>query len=206
MRQITEIKKVGKGDRYHLFVDNEFFGTFEAEILAKNYLKTNCFYDDEFLEKIKIENGDYACFNRALSLLEKTMKTEKMLFDYLKEKRYPEECIIRAIKKVKEYGYINDEQFCESYINSYCKLKSKRKLKYDLINKGVNEELINKKLEEIINDDDELENCYNLAKKYMKNKSFDIKTKRKFFNHLIIKGFDYSIITKAWEGIANDRN
>lgn len=33
--QITEIKKVGKGFRYHVYVDENFVGTFEAEVLAK---------------------------------------------------------------------------------------------------------------------------------------------------------------------------
>ena len=32
MKEITEIKKIGKGLRYDVFVDEQFLGTFEAEI------------------------------------------------------------------------------------------------------------------------------------------------------------------------------
>ena len=107
--QITEIKKVGKGFIYNVYVDENYIGTFEAEILAKYKWKTGQEISQEEIDKVKIVNGDLAFFDRALGVLEKSMKTEKMLKDYLKEKGYPEECIDRAIDKLKDYGYINDE-------------------------------------------------------------------------------------------------
>ena len=206
MKEITEIKKIGRGDRYHIFLDGEYFGTFEAEILAKASVKTGHSYDEDFFEKLKIENGNYACFNRGLGLLEKTMKTEKMLKDYLRKKGYPKECIERATEKLKSYGYINDEVFAETFISSYKNVKSKRKLLYDLMSKGVDKELIEEKLNEMTNEEDEKEKCVILAEKYMKNKELDIKTKQKLFNHLAGKGFDYSSISYAWEKIESDRN
>ena len=206
MKEITEIKKIGRGDRYHIFLDGEYFGTFEAEILAKASVKTGQSYDEDFYEKLKIENGNYACFNRGLGLLEKTMKTEKMLKDYLRKKGYPKECIERATEKLKSYGYINDEVFAETFISSYKNVKSKRKLLYDLMSKGVDKELIEEKLNEMTNEEDEKEKCVILAEKYMKNKELDIKTKQKLFNHLAGKGFDYSSISYAWEKIESDRN
>lgn len=206
MKEITEIKKIGKGLRYYLYLDDQFFGIYEAEILARHCLKTGQKYDYDFFEKLKIENGDYACFNRGLTLLEKSMKSEKMLKDFLKDKGYPKPCIDKAIDKLKEYGYINDESFCESYISSYKKTKSKKKLKYDLLSKGINEQIILSKLEDIIDDDCEHENLLNLAYKYMKNKEFDIKNKQKFYNHFVGKGYDYGQILKVWEEIQNDRD
>lgn len=206
MKEITEIKKIGKGERYYLYLDNEFFGVYEAEILARYSLKTGETYDEDFFEKLKIENGDYACFNRGLSILGKSMKTEKMLRDYLIEKGYPKQCIDKAIEKLIEYGYINDEQFCESYINSYSTSKSKRKLKYELLTKGVNEEIIEEKLESLIDEENEFEICLNLALKYLKNKEMDLKTKQKLYNHLASKGFEYSLMSRVWEELQNDRN
>ncbi len=206
MKTITEIKKIGKGFRYNLYLDNEFFGVYEAEILARHCLKTGQSFDDEFFETLKIENGDYACFNRGLSLLEKSMKSEKMLRDYLLEKGYPKRCIDKACEKLKEYGYIDDEAFCENFINSYSNIKSKRKLKYDLLSKGIKENIINEKMQNLIDDNQEKENLLNLAQKYMKNREFDIKNKQKFYNHFAGKGYDYGLISNVWEAIQNDRN
>jgi len=199
LKTITEIKKIGKGERYYLYLDDEFFGIYEAEILARYCLKTGQSYDEEFFDNLKTENGNYACFNRGLAVLEKSMKTEKMLKDYLYSKGYTKECVDYGVKKIKEYGYINDESFCENYISSYLNSKSKRKMKYDLLSKGVNENIINAALEKLIDDDAERENCLKIAQKYMKNREFDIKTKQKFYNHLAGKGFSFDDIAHAWE-------
>ena len=205
MKTITEIKKIGKGLRYNLYLDDQFFGVYEAEILARHCLKTGQSFDDQFFEDLKIENGDYACFNRGLSLLEKSMKSEKMLKDYLREKGYPKACIEKAVDKLSEYGYIDDQAFCENYINSYSSSKSKRKLKYDLLSKGIKEDIIDEKLENLLNEDLERGKLQLLAEKYMKNKEFDLKNKQKFYNHFAGKGYDYGMIANAWEEL-NGRN
>lgn len=197
MKEITEIKKIGKGDRYKLYLDEEFVGVYEAEILARHCLKTGEKYDENFFKELEIENGDYACFNRGLSALEKSMKSEKMLKTYLKEKGYPTICINRAIEKLKEYGYVDDEAYVENFISTYIQSKSKRKIKYDLMGKGIKENLIEEKLADI-DDEDEREKCLKYAQKYMKNKEFDLKTKQKLYNHLLGKGYDYDCISYSW--------
>lgn len=206
MKTITEIKKIGRGERYKLFLDEEFVGVYEAEILARYCLKCGQSFDNEFFEKIAIENGDYACFNRGLNAIEKSMKTRKMLRDYLREKGYPKQCIDRACDKLIEYGYINDESFCENFILSYKNQKSRRKIKYDLLSKGVNEEIIDAKLGEMIDDEGEEEKCLRLAKKYLNGKAFDIKTKQKFYNHMAGKGYEFGLISKAWEEMTHGRD
>lgn len=205
MKEITEIKKVGKGDRYKLYLDGEYVGVYEAEILARHSLKTGEIYEEEFFKALEIENGDYACFNRGLGALEKSMKSERMLKTYLKEKGYPLLCINKAIEKLKEYGYIDDEAFVENFISTYSSSKSKRKIKYDLLSKGIKEEIIERHLKSI-DDEDEREKCVKFALKYMKNREFDLKTKQKLFNHLAGKGFDYDDISHSWEAIKNGRD
>lgn len=205
MKRITEIRKIGKGQRYYLYLDDEFFGVFESEILARYCLKSGDEKDDEFFESLKIENGNYACFNRGLGVLEKSMKTEKMLRDYLCEKGYPKSCIDYGVQKIKEYGYINDESYCENYISSYSNSKSKRKMKYDLLGKGVNENIIDKVLENLLKDEDERENCLKFGEKFMKNRNFDLKNKQKFYSHLAGKGFNFDDISYSWNEIEEKR-
>lgn len=202
---VTEIRKIGKGNRYYLYVDDNLFGIIEAEILARHHMKQGLDIGEKELEKIKIENGDYACFNRGLAVLAKSMKSEKMLRDFLKGKGYPLQCIDRAIDKLKEYGYIDDESFCENYIATYSSSKSKRKIKYELLSKGVDEQIIEEKLA-TFEDEEEEAVCRRLAEKYLRNKEFDLKTKQKYFNSMLGKGFDYTLILKMWEEITNDRD
>lgn len=206
MKTITQLKKIGRGERYYLYLDDEFFGVFETEILARYCLKCGQNLDDEFFENLKIENGNYACFNRSLGVLEKSMKSEKMLRDYLREKGYPNPCIEKAMEKLKEYGYINDESFAENFINSYSQSKSKRKLKFDLLGKGIKESIIDQKLQSIVDEEDEKELAFRIGQKYLANRDLDLKTKEKFYNHMAGKGFDYSLIGWVWEELEHGRN
>ncbi len=205
MKTITEIQKIGKGARYRLYLNGEFYGIFEAEILAKHCLKSGESFEDDFFEDLKIENGDFTCFDKGLSILEKGAKSEKMLRDYLKGKGYPKECIQRACEKLKSYGYIDDQAFCENYISIYKDIRSRRKLKLELLGKGIGEDLVEDMLEDGL-DDDESEKCLNFAIKFMKNREKDIKNKQKMFNHLASKGFEYSDIANAWRKIVDDRD
>ncbi len=204
--EITEIKKIGKGNRYHLYSDSGYIGIFEAEILAKYKLKTGQDIDKESLEKIKIENGDLASFDRALSYLEKGMKTEKGIRDYLLSKTFPEECVERAIEKLTEYGYINDRTYAENYVRSYSKTKGRKKLKYELLSKGVDGEIIEEVLSENLNDDEEKETCLALTKKYLKNRELDIKLKQKLYSHLVSKGFGFDVVSSVVREVENGGN
>ena len=203
--KITEIKIIGRGDRYKVFIDDKFDGIFEAEFLAKSKLRVGQELTEEGLTALKIQNGDLACFERSLSVLEKSMKSEKMLKDYLLGKDYPEECIERAIEKLKDYGYINDEAFAENFIRTYSSSKGRKKLKYDLLGKGIDSEIIEDKLQ-LLSDEEQDETCLKFALKYMKNKELDQKTKQKLYNHLLSKGFDYGTISRAIAEVQNDRN
>ena len=203
--KITEIKKIGTGQSNYRYVDDECLGIMEAEVLARHNLKTVQQLDKQFFDDLIVENGDYACFNRSLSLLAKVMKTEKQLREYLSEKKYPKSCIDKAVDKLKDYGYINDQAFCENYVNLSGESKSKRKIKFELLQKGVKNELIDQVLEKL-SDENERQVCLKFAQKFMKNREIDVNTKQKFYNHLASKGFNFSDISQAWEEVVNDRN
>ncbi len=195
--QITEIKKIGKGERYSIFIDDIFNGTLEAEILVKEKLKTGDEISEERLKQIKLDNGKLAAFSRAISYIEKGLHTEKQLRAYLKEKGFLPESIDEAIEKLLEYGYIDDALYAESFINSYKHKKGKIKLKFELRTKGVSPEIIDEKLEELLQDDETEESARNLLQKYLKNKTFDAKTKQKAYAHLMSKGFESDVVSRV---------
>ena len=73
------------------------------------------------------------------------------------------------------------------------------------LSKGLKEDIIDEKLENLLDEDSEREKLFLLAEKYMKNKEFDLKNKQKFYNHFAGKGYDYGMISNAWEEL-NGRN
>ncbi len=195
--QITEIKKIGRGDRYYLTVDEVSRFVVEAEILAKYKLKTDEEIDGNFLNKILLENGELACFDRALTYLEKNIKTEKGIREYLKQKGFLDESVGNAIEKLKEYGYIDDSIYAENYIRTYGNKKGRKLLRFELSLKGLDKVIIEEKLEELLEADDEYEACKALCIKYIKNKTLDSKLKQKAYAHLTTKGFSSDIISRV---------
>lgn len=195
--QITEIAKVGKGLRYRLFIDENFEGVFEAEVLARYNLKTGQEIDEDFLQALKIENGDLACFDRSLGLLEHGMKSQKQVVDYLKGKGYPIACIDKAIAKLSEYGYINDLAYACEYVKLYSQKDGKKKIEYALKSKGVDDEVITEAFERNLTQDLQDETCLKLAQKKAKNLELDAKGKQKLFSYLAGRGFDFETIKRA---------
>ena len=202
---ITEIAKIGKGFRFKVFVDGDFVGELEAEILAKYKLKTGDEIDKDYLDKILHDNADLACFDRALSVLEKSAKTKKMMADFLKEKKYPVDSIEKAIAKLQDYGYINDGAFAENYIKSYSQQKGKFRLKQELLAKGIDDDIIQEKLSDLSEEEME-ESCRQLAQKFAKSRRQDEKLSEKLFRHLLGKGYSYSMVAKVVGEVKNDRD
>ncbi len=197
--KITQIKKIGKGQRFSLFLDDEFVCSLESEIIVKNHLALGLDIDENQLEKIKKQNSDLTCFEKSLSIIERSLKSEKNLRKALVERGYFKESIDKAVAKLKEYGYIDDEIFCECFIRSNQFSKGKKRIKFELLQKGISQDIIENKIEEMIIEENEEENCFVLLKKYLKNRIFDAKTKQKAYNHLLTKGFSYNTIKKSFD-------
>ena len=193
---ITQIKKIGRGDRYSIYCDDVFFMQIETEILVKNKLKTGQEISEEQAQNLKLQNGDFASFDKALSYIERGIKTEKNIRDYLKKKGYLEESVNKAVDKLLEYGYINDEVYAENYISTYSQTKGKQKLKFDLLSKGVDKSIIDQKLEKLLDEEGQFESAKTLALKFLKNKIRDEKTYQKLCGHLVSKGFSFDVVSK----------
>lgn len=200
---VTEIKKIGSGKRYKVFIDNENIGVFQDEILAKYQLKTGQEIDEEFLKDLKNSNSKVSSFDDAVSYLEKFSKTKRGIIDYLKKKGYDKDTIEKTCEKLDEYGFINDRLYAENYIKTFITKKSKKAIKFDLKNKGVNEHIIDKLLSEI-DEDEEKKTVLMLAKKYTKNKEIDQKIKQKCKNYLFSKGFSYDLCNYAVESLGGE--
>lgn len=203
--QITELKKIGKGLRYSLKVDDKFEGVFESEILAKYNLKTGQEIDQDFLDSLKNENGNFACFDRALNLLEHGAKTQKQVYDYLKGKGYPQDCITKAMQKLEDYGYLDDQAYANEYVKLYGQKDGEKKIRFALKSKGVNDEQISNAIENFLDNDVQIQTCYNLATKKTKNMELDAKNKQKLFAYLAGRGFSFDIIKSAINKMESER-
>lgn len=188
---ITEFKKIGKTNRYKIFVDSEFFAVLIDETIVKNELKINVEYDLDYLNKIVFEGQKKVALDSAISIISKFSKTEKEMRKYLKDKGFLKNAIDFAVEKLKEYKYIDDNNYAKNFIAIKQNLKGKKAIFFELKMKGVDENIIKKNLESVENQDEIL---LALAQKFVKNKQNDEKLKEKLFRHLVAKGFGFEEI------------
>ena len=192
---ITEISNQKHKNRVNIFVDDEFKSGLDVETAVKFCLKVGKEINDVELNNIIIESETNSAFNVALRFLSLTPKSAYEVKQKLIKKGYSDVVISKAIEKLEEYKYIDDEEYSRLYLSS-CKNRSKREIENKLRQKGISKEIINILLEDV-DDDQEENNAFIYAQKYLKNKQLDEKNKRHLITNLIRKGYSYDIAVKV---------
>ena len=184
--------------RCNIEVDGRFFCGMELETVMRNRLKAGLSVTGEELSAMQLESEKTTAFDKALSYLSVSMKTEKQMRDYLKKKGYLEGVIDHVVAKLKEYGYIDDALYSASYSSSVSKRKGKRLIAAELKRKGVGDDAIESALSSI---ESETESAENVLKKYLRGKTLDKPTLQKAYRYLIGKGFDFDTAKSALKSL-----
>lgn len=211
MKKITKISIQQNGERYNLFLDEEFFCGITEDTLVKLKLKKGMEVDEEALEEIVKEENNNKCFNYAVFLLGKRNYFEKVLVEKLKAKEYEDEAIHFALEKLYGYGYLNDTRLTEAFVKDKKRFSKKgpRYIANALKFKGVDGDVIKQAIEDHYQDDEAFENCKSLLEKkieYYKRKSADHYTlKGKLYAFLAQRGYSSDVIKKAVEEVIREQ-
>lgn len=197
-------EKQKKGERYNLYIDGDFFSGVEPDVLVKYSLKNFMEIEREKIEEMVLESETFYAFNKALNYLSKSMKTENEIREYLLKKGINKQATENAILKLIEYKYIDYEIYAKNYVDFYKEKFGKLKLKQNLQNKKIDEEIISKFLD--YSEDDGLENVVKLIEKQIKNKELDIKLKQKVIRNLMSKGYSFEIIKKGFKKVGSNED
>ena len=194
-----EVQKRNK-ERVNIYIDNEYSFSLSTELIYKEGLKTNENIDLEKIKSIAKEDDYIKCKNAALKIVEKSYKSEKELKDKLLLKGYDNLTIDKTLNFLKEYNFLSDTNYVKMYVKDRSRLQGKKKIKYDLIKKWINDNLIEEEISNI-DEDEEREVAYNMAlKKYnvlSKRESDKYKLSQKLYRFLLSKGYDYDIVSYA---------
>lgn len=189
MKQITAIKEQSKNKkRVSVYLDGEFYCGLDLVTALKYRLKVGEFIDENRLVEIQYNAEMQACFDKALTYISSSVKTEKQIKDKLLRLGYLDEIIEKTLEKLKDYGYVDDGDYARRYTATYKGVKGKKLIKLELRKKGVLEKDVDSALNQIESQQDA---CNRLADKYLKNKENDQKNLLKCYKYLLSKGFDY---------------
>lgn len=205
MKKITKIEYQKKNkNRVNIYLDESFSFGIDLNIMIKYSLTKNMELSDEFIEDILKSEEEINVYNYGLTVLSRSLKSEKQLKAKMLDKGYDNELIERVIEKLKSQRYIDDVYYCEALVNTRINGSKygKRRIVQELYEKGIDRETTDNKLNEI-SDEEEFERAYELAMKKMKSiKDEDtLKKSSKLSNFLIYRGFDYETVKKVVERI-----
>lgn len=126
---------------------------------------------------------------KALHILTRMDKTEADLQAGLKRAGFSDEAVEEAVSYVKSFGYIDDQKYAEKYVSYNKDRKSRQKIKFELINKGISKEYIANAFEKC-EEFDELEVLRKAVhKKWKGEEKPDEKSLHRLFASLARQGF-----------------
>ncbi|MGG7212229.1 recombination regulator RecX [Clostridium nigeriense] len=210
MNIITKIESQKRNkDRANIYIDNDYAFSLSCELVYKEGLKVNEKVDIEKIKDIANKDNYLKCKNTALRIVEKAYKSEKELKDKLILKGYDNESIYKTMNFLKEYNFLSDNNYAKMYVKDKSRIQGKKKIKFDLIKKGITDNIIEEEISNI-DREGEREGAYNLAiKKYntiAKREDDKFKLSQKLYRFLLSKGYDYDTVSYVVKKITNMNN
>ncbi len=198
---ITSIEEQKKKGRYNIFLDGVYAFGLYRETIYHFGLRTKDELDEN--KAAELISYDEINFGKkvAYRFLNFKPRSEKEVRGKLKSHKLSDESIEKIIESLKEFKFINDEQYAKMYIESKVSLKpeGRRSLKIRLAQKGIGKETSEKTVDENYTDETEFQKARELAIKYQKKvkAKTPIEKKQKCYKHLLSKGFSYDLINRV---------
>lgn len=198
--QVTGIEELSKS-RCKVFLDEQFaFALYKGELRLYHVCEGQELAEEDYAA-IMGEVLPKRAKLRTMNLLAKKQYTVKQLRDKLQAGGYPQEIIEIAMDYVAQYHYTDDLRYAVDYMNTYESTKSRRRMEQELLQKGIDREILEKawrEWEEKGGSQDEASMIRRLLEKRGYDpQCADIKEKQRMYGFLLRRGFASEQIRRA---------
>lgn len=187
----------GRGNKIHLLIDAEYVITTDVDFWYAHYIADDTELSEEeweaFCEKITVRKA----FNKALDLLSRRDHGKIELSKKLR-RTFDEEITNKAVERMSELGYIDDQKFASCLITYLLEVKkfSLSRVKQELRMRGIDRELISDLLSEV--ETDPVAQVFSLLDTKYRRQLIDEKGKKRTVSALQRLGYSYSDIRSAF--------
>lgn len=196
MPKITDLKiQKNNKTRANLYLDGEFAFGVEMITVMKLGLKIGQEVSNEKLQEAIFDSEKSVAFEKAMDYLARGMKTVKQIGDYLAKKGFSPEVAQYVVQKLKEYRYLDDEQYAKLFVEQNGKTKGSRRLRQELQQKGISRETA--ETFSVLEGQQALEAAKALAAKYMRAKTVDLKNLQRLQRYLLGRGYDFDVVSNV---------
>lgn len=202
--KITAIKPQQRDDaRMNIEIDGKFAFGLHVDIVLAHYLSAGNNLTSGKIESLLQEDEVKKAITAALNLISFRPRASGELQRKLREKGYPPEAAEAAVQRMLELGYLNDVDFADRWIENRQehKPRSRMMLQQELMQKGVDRDLIRDALDDV--EIDEVSDALQLAQKKAASMSgLDQATRhRRLSGFLGRRGYGFDVIRKVLEQI-----
>ena len=208
--KVTDIKAAVHSERLNIFIDDKFFCSLDISQVVDLKIKVGRELSDQELADLKRASEFSKFYNLALEYVFLRPHSKKEINDYLVRKTldkkvrvknrktgeyqtkikqgYDKSLVPLVLRRLDERGYLDDERFAELWVENrgVSKGVSQKKLRNELLKKGISPSIIDAALQQTQRDD-KTELIKVIAKK-----SNRYQDKQKFIQYLLRQGFNYS--------------
>ncbi|OGD95573.1 hypothetical protein A3F02_02515 [Candidatus Curtissbacteria bacterium RIFCSPHIGHO2_12_FULL_38_9b] len=211
MPEITSVESQKKQkNRFNIYIDGKFAFGADENVVAKFRIHAGLKLSATQVTNLVKESDQAKLMDQTLNFLSYRPRSEKEIRDYLTKRISKKEkvswhqasespLINNILVKFKRYKYINDSDFASWWLESRSKSNPKGILavKYELIKKGIDRDIIETSLAKIPN---QLKIAKIAIEKKMKSwknhKKYELK--KKIYAYLAARGFEADTIKEAF--------
>jgi regulatory protein len=202
--KITRIERQKKNPRrYTIYIDNEFGLGLDKNVVIDYGLRTGDILTESILDELRESDTKVKAYQIATRFLSYRSRSIYELRTRLERDNIDSSIIDRTIQKLLDQQLLDDNRFAELFTESRILHRPVgiSRLRRELRQKGIDEEIIARIEEQYFNDEDELKRAMQAAdKKLRSDRSTDpLVRKRRLAAHLGRRGFNWDTINRLLE-------
>ncbi len=193
----------GRGKKIHIFIDDEYTITTDIDFWAEHFFKDGQEIDSNEWKNLVNGINYKKAVDKCYDLLSRRDHSVKELKTKLL-RTVDEENASKAIEKMIDYGYLDDEKYAKNLVKylSETKRMSKNHIKQEMYKRGIPNDIIVYTLEDF--EIDNVSAVVDLVFTKYRNKLDAQDGNKKVVSALMRKGFSYSDIKEAFDRIENE--
>lgn len=196
-------------NRVNVFLDGEY--SFSLSRIVAAWLEPGKTLDQKQIDNLLEKDGEEKVLQSSMRLLSPRPRSEKEVRIRLQQKGYEPGTIDLVVEKLRSANMLRDDQFAELWVESRNEFhpRSQRLMRYELRNKGIDDQKIDEALKTSAQDLDlALKAAAKAARRYQGLDWLEFRTKMSA--HLARRGFTYDVISptvkKVWNEMQGENN
>ncbi len=149
-----------------------------------------------------------AAREKCLRLLERRARSAAELRQRLKEADFEHDVIETIVADLEQVNLINDEEFARSWVAHRLSTGAagRHKMRWELRRKGIHEDLLRQVIDEAVDDDTEVEQALNLARRRLRDQPIDRPALVRLRRLLIGRGYGFGTVETVLRQLSTQAN